>query len=118
MGAVWGFHTAQLREESPLTLVATVLKLCTASTSGRGVGAPYNRAVVINKGQAPVLPEGELGALAVHRSITVGCPRHRLLRRSGEPDGEGPAMTTLNALMTVLEDEDESDKCESTVTEA
>uniref|UniRef100_A0A0E0L8A8 Uncharacterized protein n=1 Tax=Oryza punctata TaxID=4537 RepID=A0A0E0L8A8_ORYPU len=46
--------------------VATVVKLCTASASGRGVGAPHNRAVVINKGQAPVLPEGEPGALAVH----------------------------------------------------
>uniref|UniRef100_A0A0E0PTY7 Uncharacterized protein n=2 Tax=Oryza rufipogon TaxID=4529 RepID=A0A0E0PTY7_ORYRU len=47
--------------------VAAVVKLCTASASGRGVGAPHSRAVVINKGQAPVLPEAS--RFAVHATV-------------------------------------------------
>ncbi|BAF18819.1 Os06g0165000 [Oryza sativa Japonica Group] len=69
--------------------VSIVEKLCSVGSSGCCVGAPYNFAIVVKKGQGAVLLEGEPGTLSVHRSIAVRRPSDRLLRRPGEPDGEG-----------------------------
>jgi hypothetical protein len=44
------------------------------------VGAPYDHAIIVNKDQAPILPEHELGAPAIDWSITVGRPGDSLAR--------------------------------------